>query len=81
LNGLEDTYKSALVRFGLAAAEDTKRPPLLAPNVRIESTLSLRMQSRIESRVAQGKVTDSSGKVGKKRTDSRRSRGDSLGHD
>jgi hypothetical protein len=50
LNGLEDTYRMALVRFGLATAEDKKRPPLLVVSAKGETTLPLRVQSRIDSR-------------------------------
>jgi hypothetical protein len=51
LNGLEDAYQEALVRFGLTAAENVRRPRMLAPGSRVESRLSIRMQSRIENRV------------------------------
>jgi hypothetical protein len=50
LNALEDTFRAALVRYGLAASEDGARPRLLVPHTRIESQMSLRMQSRISTR-------------------------------
>jgi hypothetical protein len=60
LNGLEDTYRTALVRFGLATAQDTKRPPLLVVSARGETTLPLRMQSRIDSRARVSSATPKS---------------------
>jgi hypothetical protein len=82
LNALEDAYGCALVRFGLAAAEDSRRPPLLAPGVRIESALSLRMQSRIESRIAQSeRAAEASGRGGKRGAEARPPRGDSRSRD
>jgi hypothetical protein len=50
LNGLEDTYRNALARFGLAPSEETKRPPLIVVSAKGESVLPLRMQSRLDSR-------------------------------
>ena len=58
LNEIEDEYKQQLVKWGLEEVEVGKKPKLLAPGVRPESQMSLRMQSRLENRENEKKKRD-----------------------
>lgn len=58
LNELEDEYNNLMVKFGLESVEVMKKPKLIAPGVRPESQMSLRMQSRCETRETEKKKKD-----------------------
>jgi hypothetical protein len=50
LNALEETFKAALIRYGLAPREEATRPRPTVPRTKIESSISIRMQSKIAAR-------------------------------
>lgn len=58
LNRIEDTYNELLVKFGIQSEENSKKPKLIAPNIRPESKMSIRMQSRVEMRETEKKKKD-----------------------
>lgn len=58
LNIIEDTYNFLLVKFGLQTEGNSQKPRLIAPNIRPESKMSVRMQSRVENRESEKKKKD-----------------------
>lgn len=71
LNKLEDTFTEILAKYGIQQPESAQKPKLIVSTHKPGATLSLRMQSRLESRESERKDRDEKAQMASSRAASR----------